>query len=75
MPGWLACGLQTFTLLFSLVGIRYGGRPFFANSAPARARQWHRWRNHRLGACRDLVRFYESLATLALYSPALDRHT
>ncbi|HWC00731.1 MAG TPA: hypothetical protein VG672_28690 [Bryobacteraceae bacterium] len=72
MPRFLAWSLRMLTFLFSLAGIRYGRRPFFANPAAARARQWQRWRTHRLGICRDLVRFYESLATLALYSPAAD---
>jgi hypothetical protein len=71
MPRLLAFGLEAFTVWFCLAGIGYGGRPFFANPPRARARQWQRWRTHRLGVCRDLVRFYESLATLALYSPAM----
>ena len=71
MPRQLAFGLEVFTVVFGLAGIRYGGRPFCANAAVERARQWQLWRTHRVGVCRDLVRFYESLATLALYSPAV----
>ena len=72
MPRLLAFGLEAFTLLFAFAGIVYGGKPFFSNPAPARARQWRQWRSHRVGACRDLIRFYESLATLAWYSPSHD---
>jgi hypothetical protein len=68
MPKFLAFGLRAFTVAFSLAGVLYGGQPFSANSASVRQRQWQRWRTHPLGPCRDLVRFYESLATLAFYS-------
>lgn len=68
MPKVLALGVRTFTIAFAVAGIRYGGRPFYANPLDARARQWRRWRAHRFGPCRDLVRFYESLVSLALYS-------
>ncbi len=68
MPQFLTWGLKAFTLVFAAAGLRYGGRPFFANAPSARERQWKHWRGHRLAACRDFVRLHESLAALALYS-------
>jgi hypothetical protein len=68
LPKPLGMGLKALTTVFGAAGILYGGRFFFRNDASARARQWREWRNHRLAPCRDFVRFYESLAVLALYS-------
>jgi hypothetical protein len=68
MPRILVLGLKGFTLLFAVSGVFHGGRLFSRNPGDARARHWRRWRSHRLSPMRDLVRFYESLATLVLYS-------
>ena len=55
------------TLGFALAGLRCGA--LFHRLPPAkRARQVAAWRHSRLGACRDLIRFYESLAVLALFA-------
>lgn len=70
MPKLFAFGIQVLTLFFALGGILYAGRPFQQNSGEARRRQWTRWRTHRFSAMRDFVRFYESIATLALFSRA-----
>jgi len=69
MPRAMSLALRCATLLFLFSGVWYGGRLFSRNSPEARAAQWANWRNHPfLGSFRDFVRFYESLAMMALYS-------
>ena len=68
MPRLLSFGLKTFTMLFAVSALLYGGRPFPWNGKTARARQWRRWRSHRWSYMRDFARFYEVLVTLAVYS-------
>jgi hypothetical protein len=68
MPRPFAFGIQVLTVCFALGGVLYAGRFFPQNSGAARQRQWARWRTHRLSVLRDFVRFYESVATLALFS-------
>jgi hypothetical protein len=59
--------LLAATLAFALAGLRRGGR-FHRLSPALRARQVAAWRRSPLGPCRDLIRFYESLAVLALFA-------
>jgi hypothetical protein len=58
MPRLVRMGVWTATMAFGAAGRFYGSR----------AQQWCSWRAHRLGAARDLVRLYESLVMMALYS-------
>jgi hypothetical protein len=67
MPRFLAWPLQLATVAFAARGLLSGG--FFHQLAPQRRRlQLESWRTSSIGPCRDLIRFYRSLAILALYS-------
>jgi len=67
MPRFLAWSLRLATVAFATRGLLSGR--FFHQLAPQRRRlQLESWRNSSIGPCRDLVRFYRSLAILALYS-------
>ena len=69
MPRFLAWPLRFATLAFAFAGLTSGS--LFHRLEPSRRRvQLESWRNSSLGPCRDLIRFYRSLATLALYSRA-----
>ena len=67
LGGLLRLPLLLATLGFGVAGLLHG-RALFHRLPPAvRTRQVAAWRTSRLGPCRDLVRFYESLTVLALY--------
>ena len=60
--------MRLATLGFDLLGCLHNGRLFHSRPPAARARQIAAWKNSRLSFQRDLIRYYESLATFALYS-------
>jgi hypothetical protein len=67
MPRFLAWPLRLATVAFAARGLLSGG--FFHQLPPQRRRlQLETWRASSIGPCRDLIRFYRSLAILALYS-------
>ncbi len=68
MPDYLRAPMRAATLAFDLAGLLRTGRPFHAQAPEARRRQVGAWKRSSLGLRRDLIRYYESLATLALYS-------
>lgn len=68
MPRFLAWPLRIATLGFACAGILTTGK-FFHNLAPTRRGPIiESWRQSSIGPCRDLMRFYRSLALLALYN-------
>jgi hypothetical protein len=70
MPAHLRAGVRAATLTFGWAAVPHGGRPFHAASAPARDARLARWRGARLGPCRNLVRFWESLVVHAWFAAA-----
>lgn len=67
MPRFLASPLWLATVAFATCSLLSGG--FFHQLAPQRRRlQIESWRVSSIGPCRDLIRFYRSLAILALYN-------
>lgn len=68
MPRFLAWPLRAATLAFSLASLLTDGALYYRLAPERRTLRLERWRLSRLGPCRDLVRFYHSLALLALYS-------
>jgi hypothetical protein len=66
-PAHLRVGLGCATAAFGLCGLRHGA-PFHRLGPELRRRQMDRWRSSRFGAARDLMRFYDSLCLVALYS-------
>lgn len=61
LPDWVRPPLRSFTLLFDLMGIVYGGRVFHRQPIQLRSRLWQRCRRGSFGPFRDLMRFYEAM--------------
>ncbi|MBI3849015.1 MAG: GMC family oxidoreductase [Verrucomicrobia bacterium] len=68
MTDYLRTPLKALTLGFDLLGFFGNWKPFHQLSPVARRRQIEAWKSSSSGFKRDLIRYYESLATLALYS-------
>ena len=68
MPRFLAWPLRLATVGFALRGLLSGGSLFHQLPPHRRAILLESWRRSSLGPCRDLIRFYRSLAIMALYS-------
>lgn len=67
MPDFLRFPILFLTLVFDLWGILQGSSPFHRSLPATRWRQIKSWRSSRIGFCRDLMRFYESLTVFAYY--------
>jgi choline dehydrogenase-like flavoprotein len=65
---YLRAPLQAATLGFDLFGLWHSGGCFHRQPPSARARQIAAWKNSKLGFQRDLIRYFESLALMQLYS-------
>jgi hypothetical protein len=63
MPRFLAWPLRVATVAFAC-----SGPPFHRMPPERRETRMESWGRSPIGPCRDLMRFYRSLATLALYS-------
>lgn len=68
LPDTLRLPIAVATLLFDGFGLVLWGAPFHRQSPEKRQRQIEIWRHARLRAWRDFIRYYESLAILALHS-------
>ena len=64
MPDYLRLPLRVATRLFDWSGVVSGGKCFHAKGEAAQLVQLERWKHSRLGACRNFIRFYESLFLL-----------
>jgi hypothetical protein len=64
MPDYLRFPIRLLTLMFDWFGLLSGGRRFQSKGAPARLAQLNSWKYSSVGACRNFVRFYESLFLL-----------
>jgi hypothetical protein len=71
MPRFLAWPLRAGTIAFACSSL-WRGRLFHRLSPTQRHLQFERWRHSSWGPCRDLVRFYRSLALLVLWSRTRD---
>jgi len=60
--------VQAGTVLFAVAAVARQGTVFHRLPAGRRRLQVEGWRLSRLGPCRDLMKFYSSLAVFALYS-------
>jgi len=67
MPRVLGSGVQFATLVFAAMALPHGGL-FHRLPPPRRGLRVAAWALSGLGPCRDLMRFYSSLAIVALYS-------
>ena len=63
MPDYLRLPMWVATLAFDLSGVFTGGR-FHGKNEAGRAAQINSWRKSSIGACRNFIRFYESLFLL-----------
>jgi len=61
MPDYLRLPLLILTCGFGWVSVVTAGAPFHRLPPDRRRRQLLAWRRARLGVCRDLVRFWETL--------------
>jgi choline dehydrogenase-like flavoprotein len=68
MPDYLRAPFAGVTLGFDALGILGKGRRFHRQPPVARTRQIAAWKNSNSAFKRDLIRYFESLGTLALYS-------
>ena len=74
MPDYLRSPMKLAALGFDAFGIASGGKRFRCQSPEKRAKQIAAWKNSKVSFQRDFIRYFESLATLALYSRQ-DRRT
>lgn len=68
MAGYLRGPLMAATIGFDLMGILRCGQRFHKSSPEIRGTQIEAWKNSKIGFKRDLIRYFESLALLELYS-------
>ena len=68
MAAYLRGPLMAATLGFDLSAILRSGQRFHKLPLANRSRQIEAWRNSKVGFKRDLIRYFESLALLELYS-------
>lgn len=68
MPDYLRAPMKLAALGFDTFGIVRGGKTFHRQSPEQRAKQIAAWKNSSVSFQRDFIRYFESLATLALYS-------
>ncbi|MBS93827.1 MAG: hypothetical protein CL799_05225 [Chromatiales bacterium] len=64
MPDYLRAPMFILTWLFDISGIALTGRRFQYLDQVQKIRCINAWRDSRISACRNLVRFYESLFLL-----------
>lgn len=68
MPGFLGFAVKATTLAFAASRLLVDGSFFHQRDSPRRRAQLEAWRRSKLGACRDLMKFYSALVVLAVYS-------
>lgn len=68
MPDYLRTPMKVAALGFDAFGVAGGGKLFHQQPPAKRAQQIKAWKNSSISFQRDFVRYFESLATLALYS-------
>ena len=67
MPDYLRAPMRAATLGFDAIGVAKGGKCFHHLPPETRQRQVADWKNAPAGFRRDLIRYFESLATFALH--------
>jgi len=68
MPDYLRTTMKLAALGFDAFGVARGGKRFHCQSPERRAGHIAAWKNSSISFQRDFIRYFESLATLALYS-------
>ena len=73
MPDYLRGPMLAATFSFDTLGRLRGGKRFHCQPPELRQRQLAAWKNSRAGFKRDLMRYFESLAVLALHSRGIEQ--
>src|SRR5262245_58018932 len=73
LPDYLRTPMRLLASGFDWSGLLHGGKRFHRQSPEQRARQIHAWKSSNLGFQRDLIRYFESLASFSLYSRDAER--
>jgi hypothetical protein len=73
MPVFLGLPMKWATLAFSLAGVCRGGSVFHRLNPRRRRLQIEMWEASVLAPCRDVMKFYSSLAILGLYARLSER--
>lgn len=68
MSDFFQLPIVILTLIFDMWGIFQGGAPFHRLPPSVRRLQIESWRRSPISFCRDLIRFYESLAIFSYYA-------
>ncbi len=68
MPDYLRAPMKLAALGFDSFGVATDGKRFHHQSPEKRAKQIAAWKNSSINFQRDFIRYFESLATLGLYS-------
>lgn len=68
LPDWMRAPMLAAALGYDVFGWLNDFKPFHRQPPEPRARQIAAWKNSKLAFKRDLIRYFESLATLSLYS-------
>ena len=68
MPDYLRKPMVAMTVGFDALGLLRSGHLFHSRRPAVRKKQIAAWKNSKLSFERDFIRYYESLALLALYS-------
>lgn len=64
MPDFMRLPIRLLTVCFNLSGLLHGGQLFRHMPDDARTQRILAWKHSRVGLCRNLIRFYESLFLL-----------
>ena len=75
MPDYLRTPMKLAALGFDAYGVARGGKRFHCQSPERRAGQIAAWKNSSISFQREFIRYFQSLATLALYSRGGARHS
>ena len=75
MPDYLRGPMKMAAMGFDAFGVASGGKCFHSQSPEKRAKQIAAWKNSNISFQRDFIRYFESLATLALYSRDTERRS
>ena len=73
MPDYLKTPMRAATTAFDLLGCVRNGHLFHSRAPKIRQKQIEAWKGSSINFQRDFIRYYESLAMLALYSRGGER--
>ncbi len=75
MPQYLALPMIILALIFDGYGIIFTGKRFYSQSASQRSKQYHQWKNSKLGIFRDFILFFDRLSLFVYFSLSKPQQT